>query len=123
MKTKLSFALSLVLLLLVIAGCQSTKNDLYVPTTEATIGQNIPMARIGDSSAKQGTVLLTKEEVRQIALDHAGLTNDEISFLLIKYDGEEMAYEVDFRCNGFQYSYKIHGYFGQIIQAEMERHD
>ena len=68
---------------------------------------------------------LTSEEVRDIALRHAGLTADTVKGLRVEFDYDDgrPEYEVDFRSNGYEYDYEIHAETGEIIDWDKEWDD
>ena len=59
---------------------------------------------------------LSKEEVKNIALSHANLTEKDVTRLKVKFDFDDgiPEYEVDFRHGGFEYDYDIHAETGKI---------
>ena len=61
-------------------------------------------------------VLLTKEEAEKIALDHAGLSADQVQRLRTELDYEQgkPEYEVDFRVDRWEYDYDIDAQTGEI---------
>lgn len=61
-------------------------------------------------------VLLTKEEAEKIALDHAGLSADQVQRLRAELDYErgKPEYEVDFRVDRWEYDYDIDAQTGEI---------
>ena len=61
-------------------------------------------------------VLLTKEEAEKIALDHAGLSADQVQRLRAELDDEQgkPEYEVDFRVDCWEYDYDIDAQTGEI---------
>ena len=61
-------------------------------------------------------VLLTKEEAEKIALDHAGLSADQVQRLRTELDDEQgkPEYEVDFRVDRWEYDYDIDAQTGEI---------
>ncbi|MBR4108846.1 MAG: PepSY domain-containing protein [Oscillospiraceae bacterium] len=110
---KLTVLLTLVLLLLGFAGCQSANNHLQTPpATDAPAGQPAP-----DTTA---AAPISQEAAIQIALEHAQLKAEEVTRLHAEYDRDEGAkhYDVDFEKDGFEYSYEIDAYTGKILDAD-----
>jgi uncharacterized membrane protein YkoI len=68
---------------------------------------------------------LTKEEARDIALKHAGLTKDQVSRLKVEFDYDDGVpeYDVEFVCNGWEYDYEIHAESGKIRAWDKEWDD
>lgn len=68
---------------------------------------------------------LTKDHARTIALEHAGLTEAQISRLEREFDRDEgrPEWDIEFTCDGYEYSYEIHAETGAILDWEKERDD
>ena len=68
------------------------------------------------------TQRLSREEARNIALTHAGLTADQVRDLDTELDKERgvWLYEVDFEADGYEYEYEIHAETGEILRSEKE---
>jgi uncharacterized membrane protein YkoI len=101
-----------VLLLLVLAGCKSAESDVPATTentTEATSAIELP---------------LTKQTAVQLAMEHAGVTNDLVQHLHARrdQDGGVAHYDVDFRHGEYFYAYEISEATGEILKLETE-HD
>lgn len=62
------------------------------------------------------------EKAKEIALNHAGVSADNIYDLEIELDRDygAVSYEISFKCNGFEYDYDIDAYSGDIIKSEKE---
>lgn len=71
------------------------------------------------------SVLLTQEEALAIALNHAGLTESQITRLQreLDRDGRRPEWEIEFDHNGWEYSYDIHAGTGEILDWEKEIDD
>ena len=70
-------------------------------------------------------VYLSKEEARNIALSHAGLSADDVTRLRVEFDFDDGVpeYEVDFYHAGFEYDYEIHAETGKIRNWDKDRDD
>ena len=68
------------------------------------------------------TVSLTKEDAEAIALEHAGLTADQVVGLRTKYEIDDgvPVYEIDFHVDRIEYDYTIHAETGEILEWEMD---
>lgn len=68
---------------------------------------------------------LTEEEAISIALKHAGLTRTQISRLDWDFDRDRRGpeWDIDFSCDGFEYSYEIHAESGAILDWDKEWDD
>ena len=62
------------------------------------------------------------ETARQTALDHAGVTEDQLDYLEADYDYEDgrMVYEVEFAVGGVEYEYDIDAATGDILKYERD---
>ncbi len=84
-------------------------------------GPGAPVQRSAETPAE--TLRLTGEEALDIALKHAGLTKAQISRLErdFGWDRDRPEWDIEFTCDGFEYSYEIHGESGTILEWEKER--
>ena len=128
MKTRIFAAfLSLLLAVSLLAGC----NTQPVPTeTQASrqlfqvdITADAPdLARVSlDASVPLAEVpgaRLTSAEAIVIALEKAGLMQEQVTDLIAEFD--EGKYEVEFSYDGWEYDYEIHAETGEVLKAEKE---
>ncbi len=66
---------------------------------------------------------VTSEQAQEIALEHAGLTSDSVRTLTVEFDREEHYYEVEFKKDGYEYSYEICAEYGKILDADKDWDD
>lgn len=68
------------------------------------------------------TAALTKEEAEAIALNHAGFSKDQISYLHTEYEIDDRIpqYDIDFREGYWEYEYEIHAETGAILSFEKD---
>ena len=61
-------------------------------------------------------------QAKEIALNHAGKTADQVQFIKIKQDWEHgrAVYEIEFIANGNEYEYEIDANTGAIVKWEVE---
>ena len=66
--------------------------------------------------------LLSAEDAKAIALDHAKVTAQQISGLWVELDMDDgrPEYEISFRHNNREYEYEIHGESGRILSYDRE---
>ena len=80
---------------------------------------------IGNPSGEQQgqSGLLSAEEAKQLALNHAGVSADDVLFSQaeLDYDDGRTVYEVEFRAGGYEYDYEIDAETGKILKSERER--
>lgn len=71
--------------------------------------------------------LLTAEEAQAMALAHAGLTGDEVTFTRWELEWEDgrQVYDIEFYAAGTEYDYEIDAATGAVIKfgCDMESHD
>ena len=70
--------------------------------------------------------MIGEEKAKEIALNHAGLTEDQTQRLLVKrdYDDGRSIYEVEFYGEGRdEYDYEIDAVTGEIVAFDMDLHD
>lgn len=66
---------------------------------------------------------ITGEEAKKIALDHAGLKENDVTQLDIDLDRDNgvLKYEVDFHHGDIEYDYDINAVTGEVISADKDR--
>lgn len=129
MKIRFCAALLLAALaLFALTGCQSSAMDT-LDNLEETIENRLDRAgdaieRAMEPPATQAATesRLTPEEAEAIALNHAGVTRDDVSYLRTEFDFDEgrPEYDIDFVCGDWEYDYGIHGRTGELLHSEME---
>ena len=100
----LIFAILLTTILLIGCSARMAIND-----------EPVPLASAED-------VELTKLEAEAIALEHADIEPNHISFLYTKHKTEDGAprYEVSFHKDTYRYEIHVHSMTGEILEYEME---
>lgn len=95
------------------------------PVPRAAVPEPVPATTPTVAAERSEKDRLTKEEARDIALKHAGLTAAEVTRLRVEFDYDDGVpeYEVDFFHNGYEYDYEIHAETGKIIKWDKERND
>lgn len=75
-----------------------------------------PSPALPDDGAAAGTeTVIGQDAALQTALDHAGLTQDQISRVRT-----EFTYKIEFRANGFEYEYTIDPVSGDILEVDRD---
>ena len=79
---------------------------------------SVPETQPADTSAR-----LTAEEVKAIALAHAGVGTDQLRFLRVEFDIDQgiPRYEVEFVSDGWEYEYEIHAETGTILSFDKDK--
>ena len=106
--------LLLMLVVLLLAGCQIPATVPVVTTAEPVDGTTTAISRTE-------ALRITEEEAKAIALEHAGLNTGAVKGFSIELDVGEGVYEVEFNTKGIEYDYEIDAYSGEILQAEKDR--
>ena len=62
------------------------------------------------------------DKAKEIALSHAGLSADQVTFVQANMDFDDgiKKYDIEFYCNGQEYDYEINASNGQIIQFDYD---
>ena len=65
---------------------------------------------------------ISLDKAKEIALSHAGLSADQVTFVKVKMDFDDgiQKYDIKFYCNGQEYDYEINSSNGQIIQFDYD---
>ena len=65
---------------------------------------------------------LTNEEAQQIALEHAGLKESQVTRLKtqLEYDNGIPEYNVEFYYEGWEYDYELNAQTGEILEWDKE---
>ena len=71
---------------------------------------------------KEQNIALTQEEAKNIAVNHAGLTEKEVRDLQIERDMERgvQKWDIDFQSGDWEYDYEINAETGAVIKGEKE---
>ncbi len=74
------------------------------------------------SAPQSSETLITKEQAKAIALEHAKMTNRPIRDFEIELDRDhnEISYEIEFKSGGFEFEYDIHAETGKVLLANRE---
>lgn len=80
-------------------------------------------AKLGnENQTTKGTAKISIEEAKNIALDHANLTSDKVSFVRIERDFDHGVekYDIEFDYGNTEYEYEINAATGEIIEYNRE---
>ena len=80
------------------------------------------VAEIEIPPVKEQNIALTQEEAKNIAMNHAGLAEEEIRDLQVERDMERgvKKWDIDFRSGDWEYDYEINAETGAVIKGEKE---
>ena len=123
-----------VLLLAVLAGCQSfaepaqqLRANTNAPAVQSQGGENqaSPASPSPAASAPiaSSADYISYEEAKAIALNHAGLNASEVRDLDVELDRDygTLHYDVDFENGGYDYEYEIDATTGSVLKSRKER--
>lgn len=68
---------------------------------------------------------LTREQARDLALEQAGVTADQVNRLEVEYDTDDGVprYEVSFYYNGWEYDYEYNADTGELLSYDRDKED
>lgn len=99
-------------------------------TTPPSAGSQNPAGGNDQGSSQGGnggasSAVITLEQAKEIALNHAGLTADAAYFekAELDYDNGIQAYELEFKSGGYEYEYDINAQTGDIVKNKKEIDD
>ena len=96
----------------------------YEVEVNAKNGRIIDFDReLDDSKPADPSKYVSADAAKKAALDHAGLTEAQVTELETELDTDSLTahYDVEFKCGGFEYEYKINAKSGKVISFEKER--
>lgn len=116
----------------VFAGCGRTEEivEHKIDAIEETLEQAVndaanaltPPAESSDFTPVDPSQLITPEEAQRIALEHAGVTAEEVTGLhtVMDIDNGRQEYDVEFRVGHLEYDYEIDAATGQILSFDKD---
>lgn len=109
---KLSLVTIIVAFSISLAGC----------TNSGVVSNSNNDSNVNNSVDSRTSNKITIEQAKEIALKHAGLTKDQVSFIETENDIDNGAekYDIEFYCNGKEYDYEISAIDGEIIQYDSD---
>ncbi|MBQ3134730.1 MAG: PepSY domain-containing protein [Oscillospiraceae bacterium] len=119
---------AVLILALILSGCSvptPPAGDLILPP--AASAPQVPPDRTEPAPAAQPLEptgdLLTRAQAEAIALNHAGLTAEQVWGLRSEFDIDDgvKVWDVEFRCDGWEYDYEIHAVSGAIRSFDKEK--
>ncbi len=110
------------------ANSNAATNNAQQGTQAQTQAQTDAARQESTSSGTNSTISMattqekiTVEQAKEIALKHAGATEDEIKFFksTLEFDDGKTEYEIEFYFNNVEYNYDIDAFTGEIISYEI----
>lgn len=72
----------------------------------------------GNGSEEKG--LITLEDAKTIALNDAGLAEEDATFIKTEFDKQDNVYDIEFICGAMEYEYEIDAINGKILESSAE---
>ena len=93
------------------------KNDTVKPSQPVS-----PPAQTSQPAQPSGSADIGHAKAKSIALNHAGVSENEAYDMDIELDDEDgiLVYEIEFKSGGMEYSYEINAATGAILKHEAE---
>ncbi len=103
--------------ILILGGCSTRDVENRLDAVGQKVGDGI--SKIMSSSEVQG---ISRQEAVSIALQHAGVTENQVKGLRTEYEVDDGVghYDVRFLLNGQEYNYEISATDGKIISFEVD---
>ena len=98
------------------------KTAVSAPRLGQRGGENTATQPPAQEMATTQPTTLTREQAVQLALQHAGLTADQVRALRTEVELYERIphYDVEFRVEDWEYEYEIHAETGEILKSHRE---
>lgn len=86
---------------------------------------NLNLTNVNSLGTASDKAYIGQEKAKQAAISHAGASADKLTEYEIELDFEHgvMVYEVEFKCEGFEYDYEIDAITGAVLKSEKEPDD
>lgn len=83
---------------------------------------NLKLANVSSLGTASDKAYLGEEKAKDAALSHANVSADKITHYEIELDYENgvMVYEIEFKCEGFEYDYDIDAITGSVLKNKKE---
>ena len=130
-KVPVLIALVLVAVIALLTACSPRQVEQNLDQFEDAVEGRLDAAEDAFSNAVQEAVpvptaapgMLTAEDAKAIAVEHAGLVGQQISRLKAEYEIDDGVpqYDVEFYYDSAEYNYEIHAETGQILSFEKDR--
>ena len=111
---------------LFMTGCGANGNQAGIPTTKSTQDTVTDSSTTGTTNqtttASDTSSEITEEEAKKIALDHAGVAEQDVQAIWVQKDRDDgqIIYEVEFYTVDKKYEYDIKADDGKILKLESE---
>lgn len=113
--------------ILTLTACGSTADKVTSDTESITDSVkseiNSAMDKTDDSESLNLMAGITATDAKKVALEHAGLSEDDVTDIDIDLDRDngKLIYEVDFNSGDTEYDYDIDAETGEVISASRSK--
>jgi len=120
MKKRIAVLMVVLTLITGAAGCSTSGGTLAADTTEAASGNTAAESQNTQTVTESAAV--TEEEAKEIALSHAGLQAEDVTFIKsgLELDDGKQKYEVEFYSGNTEYDYDIDAASGEILSFDSD---
>lgn len=121
MKTRIcSLMIAALLLMTLLPGCSAGAPGNTAGNNSQV--QNSAAVTDTPTGPNENTAQISPEKAREIALNHAGFTADQVERLRTEYEIDDRVpqYDVEFHVNGVEYEFEIHAESGDIISYDRD---
>ena len=105
----------------------STESNVQNSSESSTENNNVNNAQDNNTNNAQNNIVnntgnISLDKAQEIALSHAGLSADQVTFVKVKMDFDDgiQKYEIEFYYNYREYSYEIDANTGNILSYEQD---
>ena len=105
----------------------STESNVQNSSESSTENNNVNTPQDNNTNNAQNNIVnntgnISLDKAKEIALSHAGLSADQVTFVKVNMDFDDgiQKYDIKFYCNGQEYDYEINSSNGQIIQFDYD---
>ena len=129
---QLTASLLVLSLLLSLAGCSAAGMARSLDTAEDRLEEKLDTAEDSVERTVRRALIpepaesvfepVTKDRAEQIALDHLGLSKNQVSRLHTEYEIDDGVghYDVQFRSGDWEYEFEIHAETGRILACDKD---
>ena len=105
----------------------STESNVQNSSESSTENNNVNTSQDNNTNNAQNNIVnntgnISLDKAKEIALSHAGLSADQVTFVKVKMDFDDgiQKYEIEFYYNYREYSYEIDANTGNILSYEQD---
>ena len=105
----------------------STESNVQNSSESSTENNNVNTSQDNNTNNAQNNIVnntgnISLDKAKEIALSHAGLSADQVTFVQVNMDFDDgiQKYEIEFYYNYREYSYEIDANTGNILSYEQD---